>query len=71
MCNLIVLVNFCSSEEGDIDLEKHHKVTGRCCSEADFCPGDWQGDGHMKSKSFPMISAFSGSRVGIGHQVRL
>lgn len=53
--------------------EKHLKVTGRCCSEANFCPGDWHisCDGHMKSKSFPMMSAFSGSRVGISHQIRL
>lgn len=38
---------------------------------ANFCPRDWQGNGNGKLKSFPRISALSGSRVGISHQVRL
>lgn len=53
--------------------EEQYKVTWGCCSGASFCPGDWQGHNHMKSKLFPMSSAFSPCvswTVGwISHQV--
>lgn len=68
-CNLIVVaLQQWGRRNGS---EKHHQATGRCCSETNLCPRDWQGNGLRKSKFSCRISALSGSRVGISHQVRL